>query len=259
MNNNPGCKLFILVALAFLYGCAGEEEPQQKVCTAPEGMVLTDIDSVTDWVNAMPKPVSLPCFLQTLPRPLFHNATVSNISAQVSVGERSPRTFLAIDKLIFTVVPDEVTARIKDPVTGAYTEIWDADGIRLLEMSYEVESEYLTRQSIKAELKFPVTELLPRSAPYDKIHFSETTSTCAFCHGDETRIDVIEGVPVYRSEMLRNSRNNEITIQKMMFEQMVCDPGESKKAQYRCEMLDAIYDQGELVWFSFPLELPTLL
>ena len=56
-------------------------------------------------VNALPSPVTLPCFLQALARPLKMHAAVSLISAQPSVGARSPRIFLFFDGLRVSIVP----------------------------------------------------------------------------------------------------------------------------------------------------------
>jgi len=261
MKCNWGIKAGIFSIFLALQGCGGEEAPGSNHtpvagdCNAPADQVLTDIDSVTNWVNAMPKPLSLPCFVKSLPRPMLYSATLSQFSAQPSLGKRSPRLFFTFGKLVLTVVPAEAHATVKDPETGETSQVWDKDGIQLLELSYEVESDHIVPQSIKGELKFPITGPLPRYAPYDKIDFSSALSVCAFCHGRETLIEEIEGVPVYRSIMLRNDRSAELAIDFMLGEYAVCDPTVSKSEAYRCEMLEAIYGQGDLIWSSFRKEI----
>ena len=241
----------------------------EPLCEAPADLAITDIASVVDWVNAMPKPLSLACFVKSLPRPMYYNATLSSFSAQPSVGKRSPRIFFMIDDLMLTVVPDEKsdTLRdpetgklIKDPATGLDRRFWDIDNIQLLELSFEVETALPQRQSIKGELKFPVTEQLPRNAPYVDINYdaSNTLSVCAFCHATETQIAVIDDQPVYRSRMLRNPRDSEVPLGFMLNEYAACDPESRENEGYRCEMLEAIYGQGTLVWKSFPEDMPTI-
>ncbi|HEY7773947.1 MAG TPA: hypothetical protein VIC26_12260 [Marinagarivorans sp.] len=238
-------------------------------CEAPVGHSLSDIASVVDWINAMPKPLSLACFVKSIPRPVYYNATLSSFSAQPSIGKRSPRVFFMIDKLILTMVPDEKSDTVKDPLTGKNlkdpetgldVKVWDADGSQLLELSFEVETDLEAPQSIKGELKFPITDTLPRNAPYVKINFDDDNdlSICAFCHDTEVEVTVLDGQPVYRSEMLRNRRDTEVPLGFMLNEYAACDPERGENEWYRCEMLDAIYGQGTLVWLSFPESMPTI-
>jgi hypothetical protein len=53
-------------------------------CVAPAGVPTTPqtIVEVVDLINALPAPVTLPCFLQALARPLKMHATISLITAQ---------------------------------------------------------------------------------------------------------------------------------------------------------------------------------
>ncbi len=259
MNTLLNCRLWPLIAMGLLQGCGNSEPPDKDdtACRAPGGMSLTDIDSVTEWINAMKKPLTLPCFLKSLPRPMHYNATISTFSAQPSMGVNNPRIFLSLGKLIFTIVPDEETEVIVDPNTNSTITTWDADGYQLLEMSYEITTEFEVRHSIKAELKFPVTAVLSEAAPYDNMDFSATTSFCAFCHANETLLKNVDGVPVYHSEMLRSTRSEEIGLEEMENEHLNCSTRVEPHDNYRCNMLNAIYEQGELIWRSFPIDIPT--
>src|SRR5688572_8125053 len=76
-------------------GCGSSEAAE-----AP-GSIL----EVVGQVNALPRPVTLPCFLATLPRPLEVHASQSIFSAQPAAGRRSPRMFIFSGALTLTIVP----------------------------------------------------------------------------------------------------------------------------------------------------------
>jgi hypothetical protein len=113
----------------------------------------------------MEKPLTLPCFIESLPRPLKIQPAYSEFSAQPSPGYHSPRIFFFFDRLILTVAVDQ------DFVEYPYP---------LLEMSYLVDESALI--TTKAELKFPVTETLSPAAPYTGLSFNDNISQCSFCH-----------------------------------------------------------------------------
>lgn len=231
----------------------------EQVCDAPNGLQITDIASIVDWINGMPKPLTLPCFVKSLPRPMYYNATQSTFSAQPSEGATSPRVFFLIGELILTVVPDEGSDLILDPETGRSIPVWDSDNVQLLELSYRVDNfDDGSAQSIKAELKFPITGAIGQATPYQKIELSASASLCAVCHAHERREFEIDGQPVYSSEMLRNPYRDAVSLQFMLNEHASCDPSASENAWYRCEMLDAIYGQGNLVWKDFPESFSTI-
>jgi hypothetical protein len=48
-----------------------------SLCLSPPGVQISGIESMVDWINAMPKPLTLACFIASLPRPLTYNATWS--------------------------------------------------------------------------------------------------------------------------------------------------------------------------------------
>ena len=275
-----------LLLLASLAGCAGAPQSSSSnsnsssgtgenvahqpedlsFCLAPAGIVLTDIASVVEWINAMPKPLTLACFIASLPRPLTYNATVSTFSAQPSVGRENPRIFIKEDKLWLSFVPQERSLLIEDSVTGETSSIWDPDNIQLLELSYEVESNRLLQQSIKAELAFPVLEQLPEKAPYEKVAMNNarTGSLCGDCHGSETIVDSIDDIPVFRSTMLRNTKAGEVSHGYLVNQYLSCDPAINTGATaqnnewYRCQMLEAFLGQGSMLWSSFPDAISTL-
>ncbi len=233
----------LLVALALLVSACGEapEPAPQSTCTGPAQKVLTDIQSVVDWINAMPKPVSLPCFVASLPRPLKTYPAVSTFSAQPSLGERSPRVFFFFDKLVLTVAVDQD----EDKTIPAELET------HLLELSFLVdEATYLSQ---KGEIKFPVMATLADDSPFLGIMFSDKLTTCSLCHPNEQPHRTIGDGTVYASTMLRPT--DATTLNNMKLERAQCD---ENLELHRCSMLAAIVDHGTLQWWEFPIAVPTI-
>lgn len=246
--------------IAAAEGLAAAHSPQDLTqCQGPSGISLNEISDVVDWINAMPKPLTLACFVASLPRPLIYNATVSIFSAQPSVGKSNPRIFFRFGKLWLSYVPQETVVYIDNPNTQTTESIWDADGIQLLELSLEVDTDYNDPQSIKAELAFPITKTLAHSAPFAKVSYSRTgtSSACGSCHASERVIDHIDGIPVFRSAMLRNSLNSEVGHGYLINQYLDCDPNINtsntplNNEWYRCQMLEATYGFGAMQWESF--------
>lgn len=234
--------LVVIVTGLALSACGGVEQPKNSACATPADMVLSDINSVVEWINAMEKPLELSCFVESLPRPLKVNNSTDELSAQPALGVRSPRIFFMYDPLILTVSVD------KNDVPGG-----SADDHDLLEMSYITDKQDM--QSIKAELAFPVLENLAPSAPYKKVKLiNRDASSCIFCHFDEVQVDTVEGVPVYQSMIL--APISSITIAEIIVENITCH---SELEPKRCRMLSALVDHGELVWEDFPEGSPTRL
>ena len=260
--------LFFVLLSLWLCGCVGvggesaqssshSNIPAQDPCAAPVDAELTDIASVVAWINAMPKPLTLPCFVASLPRPIFYNATTSPISAQPSIGEDNPRIFIKARQLLLSYVTQERSLRIEDPVTGETTSVWDADGVQLLELSYEVPSEHSLRQSIKGELAFPIRDQLPANAPYAHINNTKTASICGGCHNNEVVVATLDGVPVFRSAMLRNPFTSEVDNSYLLNQYATCNPEGGPQNAYRCQMFEATFGHGTMLWLSFPDDIPT--
>ncbi len=256
-----GAFLLCLYTLLLLSGCVAEPDGKgvssssdggsvssepvmpSEPCSAPAGLSISDIDSVVQWINAMPKPLTLPCFVKSLPRPLFYNATNSLFSAQPGLGPngRSPRAFFLFDNLTITVATQEDI--------GALGQ-WDPDGVKLLELSMRVPApELCNPQSIKAELKFPIMDHLDAGAPYVDLE------GCIFCHSNELIVDMIGDQPVRRSEMLRGQPIRDVSLAFMLDQYENCDPSYDENEWYRCEMLDAIFGQGKVLWKAFPADI----
>lgn len=270
--------LFIVFPALFA-GCGGEVdseiEPPISVahqpedlsrCLSPVGVEISSIESVVDWINAMPKPLTLACFIASLPRPLAYNATWSTLSLQPAVGRRNPRIFIQYDKLWLSFVPQEKVSIFSDS-KGEKSYIWDDDDIQLLEFSFEVESDQTYQQSIKGELTFPILKELPRNAAYTRVAVgpANTRSTCGECHGGETAIGTLDGAPIFRSKMFRTTRTYEVGHAELLNEYLSCNPeintgvGTDNNEWYRCQMYDAFFGQGSTEWIRFRTEIGTYL
>jgi hypothetical protein len=203
-------------------------------CVAPEG-APTSPQSIADMValiNALPSPVTIPCVLQTLDRPLKMHAAVSLISAQPSVGARSPRIFLFFDGMRVSIVP-----------AGA--------GAPLLEMG-EIEPD---QRSLKAEILFPVTAPLDSKMPFERILFTPAVTRCGFCHPVEEPDPTITFTSAFSSIALRPADTYTVSIDSLANELAICDPTAEPD---RCAMLQALFDQGTPVEQPFPSDLPTI-
>jgi hypothetical protein len=230
-----------LLVLASLAGC-GQEQPSARSdagapssrCVAPAGTTASpqSIADVVTLLNALPKPVTLPCFVETLARPLAIHATQSAISAQPSVGARSPRIFLLFETLRMSIVPAGM-------------------GSRLLEFG-EIRPE---AHSVKAEIEFPVEATLAPEVPFERVMFSDIATGCSFCHADEQPAADFTFTKAFTSASLRPADSKSVSIPFLSNEADTCDPTAEPD---RCALLKSLVDQGELVEQAFPTDLATL-
>jgi hypothetical protein len=173
-------------------------------------------------LNTLPKPVTLACFLQALDRPLTVYMTSSNDSLQPSPGARSPRTFIINGNLVMSIV-------------------FDGTASNTLEFGYRP----VVSRSIKAEIEFPLTRDVSERSLFDRVQVTERTTKCGACHVGEAHED-FPGFPlgVFASDVIVPFEMEQVTIEAMQPEVESCDPGAE---EYRCGLLSALFDQGELV------------
>jgi hypothetical protein len=200
--------------------------PAVAVSTAP-----TSIAAVVALVNALPHPVTLPCFLESLERPLALDAAYGSISLQPGVGRRSPRVFLFVGALVLSIVPE-------------------GRGSQLLELGEQVGDN----RSVKAELAFPIEEPLPPAHPFEEIRANNGT-TCAACHPDEVRATDFAFAEAFVSGAFRPLPRARVSVDGLASERQRCD-GVAEPA--RCAILGALFDHGEVRAQEFPAGLPTI-
>lgn len=209
--------------------------PPQRSCLPPEGTTgsPSTVTEVLALINALPKPTSLGCVLESLDRPLRIDATRGTISAQPARGERSPRVFL------FTGRTMTMSITLEGP------------GSDLLELAQDF-GEF---RSLKAELEFPVETVLDEGAPYRQVMFNEDVTGCAFCHAAEERYGEITHSKAFISEALRPVERERVPLERLQLEYELCDP---TAEHHRCELLDGLFKWGPTEQASFPPEMPTI-
>jgi len=239
MARQRSCALFLSATLAFLPACGPSTPDQSPAPRAPTGCEPVQgtanpnrIAQVVDTLNALPKPVSLPCFLQHLAGPLALDATRGDLSLQPAVGRRSPRIFILLEPLIATVVPDGI-------------------GQALLELG---ERRGETR-SLKAEVGFPVTTMLEQASPFEHVVFGPGVTSCAFCHGAETLAPDISFTSAFESDALRPPAANRVTIEELRAEYQTCD---AALEPHRCAVLDALFERESVTYRELPPTFATL-
>jgi hypothetical protein len=204
-------------------------------CQPPPGTTGSPrtIEQAVALLNALPKPTSVACFVESLDRPLLAFATDSPNSAQPALSSESPRLFLKIDRLWLSVVID-------------------GESSYLIEFSYMLEGE--GHQSIKAELLLPLETPVEFSAPYDRVLYQNGRTVCGFCHFGERRVESIGFAEVYASEAFRPRSENYVSIQALALEAQICNWQEEP---HRCEMLAAVFGGGAVVEAGFPETMAT--
>lgn len=202
------------------------EPPAPRSCIAPEGLGSpASIEDAVDLINALPKPTSLPCFLESLDRPLAVAATDSRSSAQPATGAENPRLFIARDALLLSVLPE-------------------GPGSDKLEFAVDVGDGL----SVKAELAFPIEEEIPYSEPYAQIR-RQTGTSCGSCHLREQHWDTVDGAGVFASEALQHPPERDISPGFVGALAGVCDASITPE---RCAMLTAVFAHGSVVAQPLP-------
>lgn len=204
-----------------------------KACAPPAGISGSPktIEEAVSLINALPKPVTVPCFIESLDRPLNVSLTKNEVSAQAAVGSRSPRIFIIIDKLFISVVPDGL-------------------GRDYIEFSYLTAAD----MSIKAELEFPVVRTVSAREPYDSILYGAGTS-CSVCHRGERRSSLVDFALAYESKALQPAEDTLVDLEAFRKELRICN---FQKEPERCEMIKALLTHGEVRSRRFPAGIPTI-
>lgn len=175
------------------------------------------IEQSVTLINALPRPLSIECFVKALDHPLRIVATDSEFSAQPALGRQSPRVFILLEPLILSV---SLGPR----------------GIHLLEFGQLLDDG----SSIKAELEFPITEaILPKAAPYAHIVHNERISRCSSCHTQERVINTIDDTPIFASRALKPVDYQIVPTTELTQELERC-ADQADQAQ-RCALLEAIF------------------
>jgi hypothetical protein len=235
------CRWTVFVAFATLAGCGGAPSSADDHCPSAPGVSGSpgSIAEAVAMANALyaarihdDDPLTLPCFVQRLARPLSTVAVTGQISLQPADGARSPRIFLFSGSLVMSVAP-----------SGA--------GNPFLELA-----EYTTSptRSIKAQMEFPLTAPLPLADPYDSIR-EKAGTVCGGCHRDEVQSTSVTFTQGFESSVFRPLPSEQVPLLYLQDQTRTCDP---KAEPARCEMLDAVYNHGNVTVGSFSPDAETI-
>lgn len=230
--------LLVPTACSVLLSCGDAPSPERPrehaaECVAPSHVANRprSIEESVALANALPKPLTLPCYLEALGRPLQLHATLSEFSAQPARGEENPRLFVVYEPLVMTVVPVGI-------------------GHELLELG-ELRPEH---RSLKGELRFPLAQPVEPGEVYRHTLFSENLTACAFCHADEVLDSSVPGGLAYVSQALRPRDGQRVSLDALRAELDACD---TRAEPDRCAMLDALFGWGDTVDWEFPADMAT--
>lgn len=193
----------------------------RELCQRPASISSSPetIEDVVRLLNAMPKPVSVPCFLDTLDAPFYINATSNQFSGQPAGESHSPRIFLFVGQaLVISVVP-----------TGI--------GAEMIEFSYRINAE----ESVKGELAFPVEETLALDAPYAHVIGRVAGETaCMVCHYPERQAPEEFPSNAFASRWIGAIADYDVKVETLRKLSKTC---ESKEGAH-CPVIQALFFRG---------------
>lgn len=198
--------------------------PMARTCTLPAGHSgkPETIEQAVALLNALPKPVTVACFLQVLDRPFHIDVSSGNFSLQPAFGPANPRIFVFSGQLVVSVVPK-------------------GQGAGVMELGVLREAG----RTLKAEIPFPITADIPKAAPYERILHGEDGTSCGVCHENESRDWSIDFAKGYASRVIPPARENQIEPAYLEWVYQQCDPAQEPD---RCAVLDAVFGPNDVVY-----------
>lgn len=192
---------------------------QAAACDTPEGVsgAPQSVAALLELINALPKPVTIACLLESLERPLEIYMTSSTFSAQPA-GFNSPRTFLFFGPLAFSIVPG-----------GSSQD--------LLEFGEVTPDE----RSIKGEILFPVVDDVGTEQLLERVGIAEGYSICGGCHVAEVQLDDQPYDAAFESVIITPLPMYEVTIAEFKAANQECN---YEFDGTRCRIIDALFEHG---------------
>lgn len=211
-------------------GSNSQQSLTQSGCPLVADSALTDLKTIDDAVrlaNALPKPLTVDCFVANIKKPLKVFAVDNPFSAQPSFGVNSPRIFIISNNLTISVVPD-----------GAGKDF--------------IEFSLITGQmvSVKGEFAFPITGQLESDLPYTRILEKPFGTACRVCHQNENRNTSITTGEAYNSNILTPDPFKRISQSYLRSQASVC----AQPDDFRCRLLKTIYIDGSASDTLFPTQ-----
>lgn len=192
--------------------------PSPGISGAPSS-IADAIALANDLLARHPDGLTIPCFVQSLDRPLGMLAVNSVFSAQPAGGPRSPRTFLFTGNLVMSVVPSGPAVH-----------------------SVELAEYVLPTRSIKAEIGFPLQAPLTGAQPYDRIRSGNGT-WCSGCHLDEAQTDSVTITEAFATNVLRPRPIDVVPLSFVADQASTCD---NTVEPERCALLNALLGHGAI-------------
>ncbi len=226
-----------LLTFVFLTSCSSDTDDTRERypdrCRAPADVnaAPSTIFEALTFIDSLPRPVTVPCVVEALARPISIIGSTSPFSAQPAAGDEAPRIFAIYDTLVLSFVPD-------------------GDGSHVLEFA----EERPNARSVKAELKMPVEGDLDFAEAFDHLQM-ETGSVCGSCHKNEQPAWDIGYANAFESSALRPTRNDLVDLYSIFEQAEACD---SQITPARCDIYDALFYRGEVLDGDFPRPLPTI-
>lgn len=211
------------------------ESPEKDVesCETPDlkNIDISHIPGFLQFLNLLPKPTSVICVINALPRPFLINATSNKFSGQPAASYQSPRIFIKLGKLIISVVPAGETS-----------------------YSMELAETYKDLMSIKGDLKFPLTESISPESPFKNIYDKGQYSCAKLCHAKVVDVEKFNSEIVsYASTIIFPRRVNEVAFIDLQLIRDECDNEEIKEKKI-CRFYKALFDNGEVEYFSYDVD-----
>lgn len=206
-------------------------------CVTPDtaNFAISNSQQLFDFINLLPRPLSIPCFLDALPHPLNLNATTSRISAQPAGDDENPRFFIFAgpeSKLVISAVPS-------------------GEGSSVIEYSIMISDI----ESIKGEIAFPILDTVVLNTVNSRIAAKSpaTGTTCGGCHTGE-RLAPIEfyGANQFISRALSPKSTSQVSEGRLKELNSQCKNIQSE----RCNIYDAIFGATGINIQLFPALTP---
>lgn len=219
------------LCVALTFACASDPAPYDPLhqCLIEGDTPQSIADAVTR-LNALPQPVTIPCFVASLPRPIHLVGTHSVFSAQPADTRSNPRIFILSDDLAMSIVPDGAGQHLLE--FGEWTSIG---------------------RSIKGELEFPISAPLTGSEPFDVL-YNETLTNCGLCHRAEVPYAPIPGA--FESDAFQPEPGTRVSLYEMRIEHLNCDADQTPE---RCQIYHSLFDFGTVLESAFHPNTPTFL
>jgi hypothetical protein len=218
------------IAVFVIGGCATNVRSSEN-CVAPRGMGSpSTIEEVVDLLDRLNSPVTVPCIVEALDRPLAINSTRGLVSAQPAESVHNPRIFILLEGVTLSIVP-----------AGRGSEL------------LEIGQYFSPSESLKAELYMPIATPVSNDDLYGHLRYNESITVCGLCHRDEYLATEVGHPNAYISTAYKPLEVEQVPLDAVRAEHESCNPDETPE---RCEIYSAIFDNGKVVHQDFPEEQP---